>query len=383
MQLRDLSRQYQALRPALEEAILKVASGGSYIMGDVVEELEQRLAQYVGVKHCISCGNGTDALRLALMAWGVGEGDAVFVPDFTFFATAEAVALQGATPVFVDVREDTFNMDARDLQQKILQLERAGVLHPKAIVAVDLFGQPAAFPALRSIARQYDMLLLEDSAQGFGGSIKEIGRACSFGDIAITSFFPAKPLGCFGDGGALFTDNDGWAALLRSLRVHGKGSDKYHNMRLGLNSRLDAIQAAVLLVKLKALTDYELAAVNDVAKQYDSALAEIVMCPAVPEGYLSSWAQYTIRLRTSYQRDIVQQHLKAHGIPSAIYYPVPMHRQPVFANDNLLRRSDVAMQEGCPVTSQLCGTVLSIPMHPYLTSEEISLVCETIHATLS
>lgn len=378
MQLRDLSRQYQALKPALDEALLKAASSGRFIMGTVVEELEQRLAQFVGVKHCVSCANGTDALRLALMVWEVGEGDAVFVPDFTFFATAEAVALQGATPIFVDVKKDTHNIDPDDLQRKIALLQKNSNLRPKVIAAVDLFGQPADYGALRNIAYQHDMLLLEDGAQGFGGSIEGNGRACSFGDIATTSFFPAKPLGCFGDGGALFTNNDEWAALLRSLRVHGKGDDKYHNVRLGLNSRLDAIQAAVLHVKLDAFVGKELEKVNAVAQQYTAALDSNVQCPVVPKGFFSSWAQYTIRLSDQHQRSLVQQALEAHDVPSVVYYPVPMHKQPVFANYNMSLTGNEPARDSCPMASRLCDSVLSIPIHPYLTQEEIRLVIDTI-----
>lgn len=378
MQLRDLSRQYQALKPALDEALLKAAAAGCFIMGTAVEEIEQRLAQYVGSKHCVSCANGTDALRLALMAWEVGTGDAVFVPDFTFFATAEAVALQGATPVFVDVKEDTYNIDPDDLLRKINLLQKGGTLRPRAIVAVDLFGQPADYGALRSIASRHSMLLLEDGAQGFGGNIEGKGNACSFGDISATSFFPAKPLGCFGDGGALFTDNDEWAALLRSLRLHGKGKDKYHNVRLGLNSRLDALQAAVLRVKLDAFVDNELDKVNAVARQYTAALGGNVHCPVVPKGFLSSWAQYTIRLQDRHQRSLVQQALSARGVPSAVYYPVPMHRQPVFAGRGVPAAASRLVQDSCPVASRLCDSVLSIPIHPYLTQEEIALVTDTI-----
>ena len=257
MEFRDLRQQYQVLEKQMNSAMIQAASGGHYIMGKQVLELEEVLADYVGVKHCISCGNGTDALLLALMAWGVKKGDAVFVPDFTFFASAEVVAALGATPIFVDVDVNTYNLDPNKLEKAILETKEKTSFTPKAVVAVDLFGQPADYDRIREIATQYGLLLLEDGAQGFGGRIGD-RKACSFGDIATTSFFPAKPLGCYGDGGAIFTDHDEWAQILRSLRVHGKGADKYDNIRIGMNSRLDTIQAAILLVKFEAFNQYEL-----------------------------------------------------------------------------------------------------------------------------
>ena len=366
MQFRDLHRQYEAMKAEIDAALLGVAASGSFILGDVVAGLERRLADYVGVKHCISCANGTDALRMALMAWGIAPGDAVFVPDFTFFATAEAVALQGATPVFVDVLKDSCNMDAADLERKIQYVESNTDLRPAAVIAVDLFGLPADYAELQPLCRKHGLLLLEDGAQGFGGSI-EGRKACSFGDIATTSFFPAKPLGCYGDGGALFTDNDDWAALLRSLRVHGKGSEKYDNIRLGLNSRLDAVQAAVLQVKLNHFDD-ELAAVNRIAQSYNERLRGKVATPVVPPAFTSSFAQYTIQTGN---RDALQARLKAAGIPSAVYYPRTMSRQAAFA-------PIASLQQPCPVSAQLTQSVLSLPMHPYLTEQEIELVTETI-----
>ena len=369
MQFRDLNRQYQALKPEIDAAMLRVAASGAFIMGPQVAELEQQLADYVGVKHCISCANGTDALSLALMAWGVGAGDAVFVPDFTFFSSAEVVSHIGATPIFVDVEMDTFNISLSDLEAKLAALP-AG-LTPRAVVAVDLFGLPADFRALRAFANRHSLLILEDAAQGFGGSI-DGQRACSFGDIATTSFFPAKPLGCYGDGGALFTDNDDWAALLRSFRVHGKGSDKYDNVRIGLNSRLDTLQAAILQVKLKAFADSELDAVNRVASRYTAYLAGRVATPHIPAGFRSSWAQYTVQLA---DRDRVQAALKADGIPSMVYYPKPMSAQTAFA--------PVAHLQGpCPNAARLSSTVLSLPMHPYMTDAEVTLVSEKLLAAI-
>lgn len=369
MQFRDLHRQYEALRPAIESAMLQVASSGAYIMGPQVAALEQQLADYVGVKHCVSCANGTDALSLALMAWGVGEGDAVFVPDFTFFASAEVIAHAGAMPIFVDVEMDTYNLSLSDLEAKYAALPSH--LTPRAVVAVDLFGLPADFMALRRFANQHGLLILEDAAQGFGGSIGN-RRACSFGDIATTSFFPAKPLGCYGDGGAVFTDNDEWAALLRSFRVHGKGSDKYDNVRIGLNSRLDTLQAAILQVKLKAFEDYELDAVNRVANLYNERLEGKVITPAIPQSFGSSWAQYTIQLP---QRDAVKQALQAEGIPSMVYYPKPMSAQTAFA-------SMAGMQGSCPNAARLSSSVLSLPMHPYMTEAEVAFVSERLLAAI-
>lgn len=351
------------MRVEMDEALLGAARSGAYILGPQVAELEQQLADYVGVKHCITCANGTDALRMALMALGIGPGDAVFVPDFTFFATAEAVAMVGAKPLFVDVDENTFNIDDVDLCNKIRDNQNEEFAL-RAVIAVDLFGRPADYDRLQKVCEMYGLLLVEDGAQGFGGSIN--GRkACSFGDISTTSFFPAKPLGCYGDGGALFTDNDEWAALLRSLRVHGKGTDKYDNVRLGLNSRLDTLQAAVLQVKMKHF-DEELKAVNHVAKRYTELLSGKVTTPVIPQGYTSSWAQYTIQADN---RDEIQSRLKAAGIPSMVYYPRTMSQQTAFAYLN---------QKPCPVAEQLTKTVLSLPMHPYLTDEEIEKVASLI-----
>lgn len=367
MQLRDLQKQYKALKPQIDEAISSVLNTSSFIMGKVVADLEAQLAQYVGVRHCVACANGTDALRLALMAWEVGPGDAVFVPDFTFFASAEVVAAQGATPIFVDVDRSTYNISISDLESKVQQVITKGALKAKAIVAVDLFGQPADFLQIREIADLYQLRILEDGAQGFGGSIwKE--RACSFGDISTTSFFPAKPLGCYGDGGAIFTNDDDWAQLLRSFVQHGKGSEKYDNVRIGTNSRLDALQAAILQVKLNAFPD-ELAKVNHVAQTYTSLLHEVVTCPMVLPSHGSSWAQYTIQTQSLDQRNQLQQYLRDRSVPTAIYYPKPMHLQTAFAQ---------YAETSCPNASELSSTVLSLPMHPYLTDEDIHFVSDSI-----
>lgn len=385
MEFRDLKQQYRVLREEMDRAILDTVSSGAYIMGPQVKELEKQLAEYVGVKHCLTCANGTDALTLALKAWGIGPGDAVFVPDFTFFSSAEVVSLEGATPVFVDVCEDTFNIDAADLERAVQEVLAEGRLRPHVVVAVDLFGQPADYVAVRAVADRYGLLVLEDGAQGFGGTIGT-KRACSFGDISTTSFFPAKPLGCYGDGGAVFTDNDEWAALIDSYRVHGKGRFKYDNVRIGLNSRLDTIQAAILQVKLKAFADYELDAANKAAALYSDRLQGLAT-PVIPEDFQSSWAQYTVRFADRAQRDAVQAALKAAGIPAMVYYPKPMHLQTAFAGTPDQVRGDgvnviPGLPQDLPVATSLCERVLSLPMHPYITEEEIDSICRVIRETL-
>lgn len=366
MQFRDLKTQYQVLKNEMDAAIFSVINDCNFISGGQVEELEKRLADYVGVKHCITCGNGTDALTMVMMAWDVKEGDAVFVPDFTFFASGEVVAFENATPVFYDVDPDTFNADPDSLERAIIAVKEEGRLNLKAIVAVDLFGQPADFIRLEELASKYNLLLLEDGAQGFGGKIGG-RRACSFGDAAATSFFPAKPLGCYGDGGAVFTNDDATAEYLRSVRIHGKGSFKYDNIRIGWNSRLDTLQAAVLNVKLDAFIKNELDAVNKAADIYKEVLDNTVKTPVVPDGFYSSWAQYTIQLSDREERDGLQSFLKENGIPSMVYYPKPMHLQTAF--------SGLKEYESCPVTEKLCDTVLSLPMHPYLEKEDIDKIC--------
>lgn len=374
MEFRDLHRQYEFLKDEIAVAVSGVLEGSHYIMGPQVKELENQLANYVGVKHCITCANGTDALTLALKVWGIGAGDAVFVPDFTFFSSAEVVSLEGATPVFVDMDEATFNMCAESLEKVIRTTIEENKLTPKAVIAVDLFGQPANYPAIRKICDKYGLFLLEDGAQGFGGNING-KRNCSFGDISTTSFFPAKPVGCYGDGGAVFTDSDEWAGLLESYRVHGKGTFKYDNVRVGMNSRLDTLQAAILQVKLKAFCEFELDRINEAAQKYDERLVGVVATPVVPAGFYSSWAQYTIRLKSSEQRDALQTKLKEQGIPTMIYYPTPMHGQTVYKP---LGYTDQQL----PVAKKLSDTVLSLPIHPYITTEDIDTVCKAIKEVL-
>lgn len=354
MQFIDLQAQYQHLKTKIDQRIQDVLQHGKYIMGPEVKELETNLAQYVGVKHALTCANGTDALTLALMALGIKQGDAVFCPTFTFFASAETIAFQHATPVFVDSDPDTFNICPGHLEQQIEQVLAQGELTPKAIMAVDLFGLPADYEKLRAIADKYQLKIIEDAAQGFGGEING-QRAGSFGDIATTSFFPAKPLGCYGDGGALFTDNDEYAALIESYRVHGKGTDKYDNVRIGMNSRLDTIQAAILIEKLAEFPT-ELIARNNAAAKYNEQLKDTYTTPKVPAGYVSSWAQYTLLAE---DRDAEMAKYKAQGIPTMVYYGTCMHQQTAFKH---LGYSDADF----PVASRLCKQVFSLPMHPYL-----------------
>ena len=370
MQFRDLQKQYQVLKPQMDAAVGKVLTDANFISGAQVKALEKKLAEYVGVKHCITCANGTDALKLAEMACGIGKGHAVFVPDFTFFSTAETVADLGATNIFVDVDMDTFNICPQALEAAIEKVIAEGRLEPKAIVAVDLFGQPADYTAISAIAEKYGLVLIEDGAQGFGGRIGE-RMACSFGHIATTSFFPAKPLGCYGDGGAVFTNDDDAAALIRSLCIHGKsGEDKYNNIRIGMNSRLDTLQAAVLEVKLDAFAEKELEAVNRAAGWYNARLSGAVKTPVVLPGFYSSWAQYTIQLPDDGSRDALQQALKAQGIPTMIYYPRGMHQQGAFA--------DLPYALQCPNTEKLCRTVLALPMHPYLEEGDVEAICKAV-----
>lgn len=376
MEFRDLKKQYQVLKNDIDEKVQAVCAGAHYISGPEVKELEKQLADYVGVKHCITCANGTDALTLALKAWGVGKGDAVFVPDFTFFSSGECPASEGATCVFVDVDERTYNLDPVKLEEAVIKVQKEGKYTPKVVVAVDLFGLPADYDVIKPICEKYGLFLLEDGAQGFGGELNG-NKACSFGDISITSFFPAKPLGCYGDGGAVFTNNDEWATLLRSYAVHGKaGDDKYNNIRLGLNSRLDTIQAAILQVKLKAFKDYEIKDINRVAQFYAeefrvAGLDKKLVLPEIRKGCLSSWAQYTIQLPVEIDRNKLQDALKKEGIPSMVYYMKPMHLQGAFAGTD----STIA---DCPVTERLCKTVLSLPLHPYMEAKDVSFIVSKI-----
>jgi dTDP-4-amino-4,6-dideoxygalactose transaminase len=363
----DLKAQQDSIRPKLEQRIHKVLNHGQYIMGPEVKELEARLAEYVGVKHAITCANGTDALSLALMTLGIGRGDAVFCPTFTFFASAEVIALAGATPVFVDSDRSTFNICPKDLEKQVQRTLTEDKLNLKAIIAVDLFGLPANYPELDKIAEKYGLKIVEDAAQGFGGEING-KKVCSFGDISTTSFFPAKPLGCFGDGGALFTNNDEYADLIKSYRVHGKGRNKYNNIRIGLNSRLDTLQASILLQKLEVFPS-ELTIKRQLAQHYSDELREVFSIPKLPKGYESSWAQYTL---TAPNRDQLLGELKNQGIPSAVYYGTCMHQQAAF-------KDSITSDLDFPVASTLSKEVFSIPMNPYLKGSDRIRIVDTLN----
>ena len=362
MKFRDLEQQYELHKKEIDDAVQTVLTNTNFIQGVQVLELEEVLAAYVGVKYCITCANGTDALQLALMTWNIGNGDAVFVPDFTFFSSGEVVPAVGAVPVFVDIEEDTYNISSESLERAVQYVMDQTDLHPKAVIIVDLFGQPADFIRIRKVAEKYGLLVLEDAAQGFGGNING-KKTCSFGDISTTSFFPAKPLGCYGDGGAIFTDNSEWAELLRSYCVHGKGRNKYDNVRIGMNSRLDTIQAAILLVKMRFFDD-EIKKCNQIAEMYAKYLCEAVKIPTIKKGTYSSWAQYTVCVRNYKERERVMRALQEKGILSAIYYRKPMHLQKAFENYQLAELE-------YKVTEKVCDCCLSLPMHPYLSKNNI------------
>jgi dTDP-4-amino-4,6-dideoxygalactose transaminase len=375
MEFRDLKAQYNRYKNEIDTSIQEVLMNANFISGKEVNLLEERLKEYVGVKHCISCANGTEAMTLVMMAWDIKEGDAVLVPDFTFFSTGEIVAFRGATPVFVDVDKDTFNMDTTKLERAIERVLQEGKLNPKVIIPVDLFGLPANHYEIERIAKKYHLLILEDGAQGFGGSID--GRyACSFGMAATTSFFPAKPLGCYGDGGAIFTDDDHLAELINSYKVHGKGKSKYQNVRIGVNSRLDTIQAAILNVKLTAFINHELDDVNRIFQWYNDRLQGIVEIPTIPKNYKSSFAQYTIKLRNREERDAIKAALKDQDIPSMVYYEIPMHKQQAFSELDYV-------EADFEITNQLCSIVLSLPMHPYLKEDDVDKVSNFIKKYLA
>ena len=370
MEYIDLKAQYKELKDKIDSNIQKVINNAEFISGPEVKELEEKLAEYVGRKYCITCANGTDALTIAMRVLDVKQNDAVFVPSFTFYSTSEVVSLEGATPIFVDVDERTFNIDVKKLEKAIKQVLEEGKLNPKAIIPVDLFGQVANFPEIDKIAKKYNLKVVEDAAQGFGGSIN--GKmACSFGDISTTSFFPAKPLGCYGDGGAIFTDDEEIYKLMLSLRVHGKGSFKYENVRVGYNSRLDTIQAAILLPKLEAFKEFELDNRNKFAKLYTERLKDVVKTPVVPEGYVSSWAQYTLILDSEEERNELQAKLKESRIPTMVYYPIPLHKQIVYEGYDF----DL---DDLKVSEELCKKVLSIPMHPYMSEEQVDMISKKI-----
>jgi dTDP-4-amino-4,6-dideoxygalactose transaminase len=368
----DVAAQRRRLGSAIDEAITRVTEHCQFILGPEVRALEAELAQFCGARHAVSCASGTDALVLVLMAKGIGPGDAVVCPAFTFCATAEVVALLGATPIFADVDEATFNIDPSSLERAIAKAKRLG-LKPKAVIPVDLFGLPAEHAAIAAIAAAENIFILDDAAQAFGASYH--GRPLgTFGLATATSFFPAKPLGCYGDGGAIFTDDDELAALLVSLRVHGHSSDKYDNVRIGLTGRLDTIQAAVLLEKLKIFPD-EIAARNEAAQRYSNALGNVADVPRIPDGHTSVWAQYTIRVEAGRRAELAAA-LKAEGIPTAIYYPKPLHRQEAY------ERFPYA-EGGLPISDRLAQEVISLPMHAYLDEPTQDRIIDAVQRALS
>ena len=372
MEFRDLKRQYQKNKRSIDKAIKKVLKEGVFIGGKPVQELEEKLAEYVGVKHCITCANGTDALTLVLMAWEIGKGDAVFVPDFTFFATAEAPAFLGATPIFVDVDEDTFNMDPDSLEQAIKAVKKEGLLSPKVVIPVDLFGLPADYDRIIPIAKKYDLLVLEDAAQGFGGSIR--GKiAGSFGDASITSFFPAKPLGCYGDGGAIFTNDTKLKKLLNSIKVHGKnGKDKYDNIRIGMNSRLDSLQAAILNVKLEKFISFELSAINKFAQKIIKELSTKYRFQFIHPDFESSFAQLSIVLNKDIVREDFTNHLSNNHIPTNIYY-----KKPISSMRAMMNYPGFSVN---PVTQDLTKRIVSIPISSYINNSELNLIIKTLNS---
>jgi len=368
LQFIDLQTQYSRLQQEMEEAVLSVLRSGKFIMGPEVAELEDTLARFVGVRHCVSCASGTDALVMALMAKGVGPGDAVFATPFTFVATAEAIANVGATPVFVDIDEASFNIDPSKLDEAVATVKQEGKLNLRAVITVDLFGLPADHQKINAIAAREGLFVIEDAAQSFGASAGN-RRAGSLADIGCTSFFPAKPLGCYGDGGALFTDDGEVADVLRSIRVHGQGTHKYDNVRLGIAGRLDTVQAAVLLVKLKVF-ERELEERQRVAASYSSMIREAGLpleVPVIPDGFTSAWAQYSVLAASTAERERLMTLLAAAEVPSAIYYPKPLHLQQAFAY--LGHR-----QGDFPVSEDAASRIFSLPMHPYLDHEMIEKV---------
>ena len=366
MEFLDLKTQQKRIRKPLERRINKILDHGAYIMGPEVFELEEKLADYCGVKHAISCSSGTDALLIPLMAWGIGPGDAVFTTPFTYVATAEVISILGATPIFVDVYESTYNIDCDKLEVEIRKVVKEGKLKPKAIIPVDLFGLPARYRLIDKIAKKYNLKVIEDAAQSFGGSIKG-NKVGNFGDVAATSFYPAKPLGCYGDGGAIFTNDDDLAEECKAIRIHGTKKDKYNSEMIGLNGRLDSIQAAVLLEKL-SIFDEELKMRNEVNSHYRKSLKN---AQYHPKDYQSAHALFSIVLGSNFKRDDLINRLSQDKIPSVIYYKFPIHLMKAFQY--------LGYQSGSlSISENLSNSILSLPMHPYLSKTEIDFIIETI-----
>ena len=369
MEFIDLKAQQIRIRQKINKRIKSVLNHGKYIMGPEVLELEEKLCDYVGVKYCISCSSGTDALLIPLMAKGIGIGDAVITTPFTYIATAEVISLLGAEPVFVDIYDSTYNMDPSYIENAIQLAEKKG-LNTKAIIPVDLFGLPARYRIISEISKKYNLFVIEDAAQGFGGEIRGM-KAGSFGDVASTSFFPAKPLGCYGDGGAIFTNDEELANKMKSIRVHGSGSDKYENVRLGLNGRLDTFQAAILLEKLSIFDD-ELALRNKVADYYLNNIISNVITPFIPKEYYSSWAQFSLLSKSENERSKIMSSLNKNNIPSMIYYKLPLHLQKVMES--------LGYQKGdFPISEKISNQIFSIPMHPYLDIEKQDRIVDIIN----
>ena len=366
MQFIDLGAQRERIRDRLKTAIDGVVEDGRYILGPQVTQFERELARYIGVKHVVACANGTDALLLPLMAHGVGPGDAVFCPSFTFAATAEVVALRQAEPVFVEIDPDTYDIDPASLEAAIEMVVAEGRLTPRAIIPVDLFGLSANYPAIMAVAEKHGLVVIEDAAQSIGGKLGN-GMCGSFGHVGSTSFYPAKPLGCYGDGGAMFTNDDEMAETLRSLAFHGKGETQYDNVRVGINSRLDTLQAAILIEKLTILED-EMEARQIVAKRYNDGLRGVVKVPETPSGSRSAWAQYAIETE---RRDELKAHLQQVGIPSVIYYVKPLHLQAAY-------EQYPRTPSGLTLSEELPSRILCLPMHPYLSADDQDRIIETI-----
>ncbi|PSJ55735.1 DegT/DnrJ/EryC1/StrS family aminotransferase [Kumtagia ephedrae] len=368
----DLVAQQEKIKTKVDAAIQRVLAHGAYILGPEVGEFEAALSAFCGAKHSIGCSNGTDALTLCLMAKGIKPGQAVFCPSFTFAATAEVVAMLGATPFFVDIHEDTFNLDPASLKTAIAQAKKDG-LSLAGVISVDLFGQPADYAEIEPIVANEGMWLISDAAQGFGGTYRD-RKVGTIGAMTATSFFPAKPLGAYGDGGAIFTDDDETDAVLRSLLVHGQGTDKYDNVRIGMNGRLDTLQAAILIEKLKIFPD-EIVARNRIAAAYNDGLRDVAVVPAVLDGCTSTWAQYTIRARGK-DRGAVLARLKDKGVPTAVYYPKPLHRQTAY------KHFPVA-GNGLPVSDRVAEDVFSLPMHPYLEADDQGYIIDSVREALA
>ena len=370
MQFIDLKAQQKQIREKVNKRIQKVLDHGKYIMGPEVFEFEDKLAKYVNVKHCISCSSGTDALLIPLLARGISKGDAVLTTPFTYIATAEVIALLGAEPVFVDIYPTTFNMDPSKIEGAIDYAKNKG-LFPKAIIPVDLFGLPARYRLIQEIADKYNLFVVEDAAQGLGGSIRS-KKAGSYGNVASTSFFPAKPLGCYGDGGAIFTNDDDLAQNMRSIRVHGSGLDKYDNVRIGINGRLDTFQAAILLEKFAIFND-ELDLRNQISQYYNNSINNNFQKPIIPDQYYSSWAQYSVLSRSSKHREEIISSLKKEKIPSMIYYRIPLHLQKVFKKLNY-KKGDF------PIAESIADRIFSLPMHPYLENHHQNKIVKVLNS---